>query len=220
MENDDFATVMEIDVIISSALSAWVATEKLPELDYLVSGVYHPRKPLNATCCSTQNCVHKVLHPSWARHFKTNDHHLHFWWHTRKRNSNKLFANTISRTGNQHAQVFATDLVGHAHSHWSWEWSAWGTVITLSAEWVPSAMTYYSTKEMIQGVMNRKLKEALCHLRRTEPFNLLLNAAVREIKELKKDFGRNMIKSKTPKWLLDNCLEIEWYIRSTTTNCI
>ena len=55
--------------------------------------------------------------------------------------------------------------------------------------------------EIILGEFNRKLKEASCHLKQTESFTLWLNAAKREIKELKKGSSRKLIKSGAPKRL-------------------
>ena len=43
-----------------------------------------------------------------------------------------------------------------------------------------------NAKEMVQGELNRKFKEAACHLWQTELFIPWLNPAEREIKELKK----------------------------------
>ena len=54
----------------------------------------------------------------------------------------------------------------------------------------------------------------MCHLKQTEPFTPWLNAAKREIKELKKGLGRKLIKSGTSKRLWDDCLELESHIRS------
>ena len=77
-----------------------------------------------------------------------------------------------------------------------------------------------NAKEMALGKLNRKLKEASCHLRQTEPFTLCLNGAEREIKEQKKGSGKNLIKSSTSKRLWDNYLELESYIRSNTVYSI
>ena len=63
-----------------------------------------------------------------------------------------------------------------------------------------------NAKEMILGEFNRKLKVALCHLKQTEPFTLGSNAAIREIKALKKGSSRKLIKSGIPKRLWDDFL--------------
>ena len=68
-----------------------------------------------------------------------------------------------------------------------------------------------NTKEMIQDEFNRKLKETSCHLQQTEPLTPWSNAAEKEVKELKKDLVREMIKSSVPKRLWDNYLKLESY---------
>ena len=73
-----------------------------------------------------------------------------------------------------------------------------------------------NAKKMVLDEFNRKLKETLCHLKQTEPFTPWLNAAKREIKELKKGFGRKLIKVGTPKRLWDDCFQLESYVRSNT----
>ena len=73
---------------------------------------------------------------------------------------------------------------------------------------------------MILGEFNRDLKEALCHLKQTEPFTSWLNAIKREIKELKKGSGRKPISFGSPKRLWDDCLKLESYIRSKTAHGI
>ena len=60
----------------------------------------------------------------------------------------------------------------------------------------------------------------MCHLKQTKPFTPWLNAAEREIKELKKGSGRKLIKSCAPKRLQDDCLELVSYIRLKTAHGI
>ena len=77
---------------------------------------------------------------------------------------------------------------------------------------VSPAIIYDDAKEKILGEFNRKLKEVLYHLRQMEPFTPWSNTAKREIKKLKKESCRKLIKSGTPKGLFDDCLELESYI--------
>ena len=74
---------------------------------------------------------------------------------------------------------------------------------------MPTATIIDGANKTILGEFNRKLKEALCHLKWMEPYTPWLNAAKREIKELKKAFSRRLIKSGTPKRLLDDCFELK-----------
>ena len=69
---------------------------------------------------------------------------------------------------------------------------------------------------MIQGKFCQKLKDAACHLKQLEPYTPWSNAAERKIKELKKEAGHKLLWSRASKHLLDDCLELEAYIRSNT----
>ena len=51
-------------------------------------------------------------------------------------------------------------------------------------------------------------------MKQLEPYTPLSNAAEREMKELKKGAGCKLLKSRAPKQLWDNCIELEAYIRS------
>ena len=62
------------------------------------------------------------------------------------------------------------------------------------------------------------LKEAACHLKQLAPYTPWSNAAEREINEQKKEAGNKLLLSRAPKHLWDNCLKLEAYIRSKTTN--
>ena len=57
-------------------------------------------------------------------------------------------------------------------------------------------------------------------MKQTEPYTPWSNAAEAAIRELKKGVGRQMVRSKAPKRLWDNCLEREAYVRSLTAHDI
>ena len=71
---------------------------------------------------------------------------------------------------------------------------------------------------MIQGKFYQKLKDAACHLKQLEPYTTCLNAAEREVKELKKRADHKLLWSRESKCLWDDCLELEAYIRSNATH--
>ena len=56
--------------------------------------------------------------------------------------------------------------------------------------------------EMIQEKFHQKLKNALCQLEQSEPYNPRPNRTEREAKELKKATGQNLIESKASKKLV------------------
>ena len=72
---------------------------------------------------------------------------------------------------------------------------------------------------MILGEFDRRLKEALCHLKQMEQFTLW-QSATRKIEDLKKCSTRKLIKFDAPKSLWDDCLEEESYIRFITAHSI
>ncbi len=75
-------------------------------------------------------------------------------------------------------------------------------------------------KEQTLGKFCRKLVDAHCQLKQTEPYSPWQNAAKREIKELKKGSGCKMLTSGAPRRLWDDCLELEAYIQSHSTNSV
>eukprot|EP00804_Cyclotella_cryptica_P015125 CCRYP_000688-RA/>CCRYP_000688-RA protein AED:0.22 eAED:0.24 QI:0/0/0/0.8/1/1/5/0/1053 len=85
---------------------------------------------------------------------------------------------------------------------------------------VPPACIVDGSLEQVKGEFRRKLKEASCRLKQTEPYSPWQNAAEGNIRELKKGAGRKMIKSGSPKKLWDDCLVLESYIRSNTAHDI
>jgi hypothetical protein len=64
---------------------------------------------------------------------------------------------------------------------------------------VPPSMVLDNSKEQIEGNFKRKLKEADCHMKRTEPYSPWSQAAEGCIRELKRGSSRKMIKTGSPK---------------------
>jgi hypothetical protein len=81
-------------------------------------------------------------------------------------------------------------------------------------------MVTNDSKEQTQGEFRRKLKEADCHPRVTEPYSPWQQAAEGCIRELKRGSLQKMIKNGSPKSLLDNCHELKAYVRSCMSNDI
>ena len=71
---------------------------------------------------------------------------------------------------------------------------------------------------MIQGKFHQKLKDAAYHLTQLEPCTPWSNAIEREIKELKKGAGCDVLRSRALKHICDDCLELEAYIRSNAAH--
>jgi hypothetical protein len=81
---------------------------------------------------------------------------------------------------------------------------------------VPNVMVMDGANAQIQGDFRRKLHEAGCHIKQTDPHTPKSNAAEDSIRELKRGVGREMVRSGAPKRLWDDCLVREAYGRSST----
>ena len=79
-------------------------------------------------------------------------------------------------------------------------------------------MHCYNAKELIQGKFHQKFKDAACHLKQLEAYTPWSNAAERKIKEVKKGASCKLLRTRAPKHLWDNCLELEAYIRPNTAH--
>jgi hypothetical protein len=85
---------------------------------------------------------------------------------------------------------------------------------------VPPTMVLDSSKEQCKGDFKRKLREAVCQARQTEPYSPWQQAAEGCIRKLKRGVSHKMIKTGSPRLLWDHCIELEALIRSSTSNNI
>jgi hypothetical protein len=74
---------------------------------------------------------------------------------------------------------------------------------------VPPTMILDGSKEQTLGNFKRKLREADCHARQTEPYSPWQQAAEGCIHELKRGVSRKMMRTGSPKVLWDHCIELE-----------
>ena len=114
-------------------------------------------KSFSKMCCTTQNDVCTVLHPSLSRQFRTNDCQLQYKWFPPNVYSDTLFATTVSGSDNICAQIFATNF-------------GWSCLFPMKMKEVLSLLFQWDVKEIVIGEFNRNVKERLCQLRQTEPF--------------------------------------------------
>jgi hypothetical protein len=95
-----------------------------------------------------------------------------------------------------------------------------GLSFLLQQEGAPNTMIMDGTKEQAMGMFRCKCREAGIWVKQTKPYTPWSNAAEAAIREMKKGVGRQMVRSKAPKKLWDNCLEREAYVRSLTAHDI
>jgi hypothetical protein len=72
-------------------------------------------------------------------------------------------------------------------------------------------------KAQVEVEFRRKLCDAGCHIKQTEPHTQSSNMGEGYVHELKKDVMRQMLRSGCPKRLWDDCIIREVYVRSHTS---
>jgi hypothetical protein len=130
-----------------------------------------------------------------------------------------MFAGTPFCSKNKCAQVYATSF-GWARAHPMTRKSESHETLSLlfHCDGVPPSMVLDGSKEQTKGDFMRKLCEADCHTRQTEPYSSWQQAAEGCIRKLKCGVSRKMIKTGSPRVLWDHCIELEALICSSTSN--
>jgi hypothetical protein len=85
---------------------------------------------------------------------------------------------------------------------------------------VPPTMVFDGLNEQCKGDFKRKLREADCHARQTEPYSPWQQATEGCIHELKHGVSHKMMKTGSPRVLWDHCIELEALIHSSTSNFV
>ena len=135
--------------------------------------------------------------------------------------SDKVFASTLSKRGNECAQVHATDFGWvRVHPVASKHWAHETLFLLLARESLRTYCICNNTKEMIQDKFKEKLKDAACQLKQFKSYTFLSNTAERETKGLKKGASYELIWSRAPKHVCDDCLELKVYIRLNSVHGI
>jgi hypothetical protein len=78
-------------------------------------------------------------------------------------------------------------------------------------------MVMDGAKAQVEGEFRRKLRDAGCHIKQTEPHTKSSNMGEGRVRELKKGVGRHMLRSGCPKLFWDDCIIREAYVRSHTS---
>jgi hypothetical protein len=95
-----------------------------------------------------------------------------------------------------------------------------GLSLLFQREGVPNTLIMDGAKEQVMGEFRKKRREVGSRVKQTEPHTPWSNMAESAIRELKRSVGRQMVRSRSPNWIWDHCLEREAYIRSLTAHDI
>jgi hypothetical protein len=155
---------------------------------------------------TTQRGVRTMLNLTLSCRFPTNDCMLHYPHMPHPVFGDTMFAGTESKNGNKCCQVIANNF-GWAHAHPLKQKGEAHDALSLKFKHdiVPPKMILDGSKEQVEGVFRRKLKEVNCHMRLTEPYSPWQQAAEGCICKLKQGVSRKMIRNGAPKRLCDHC---------------
>jgi hypothetical protein len=137
-----------------------------------------------------------------------------------------MFSDTMESSiklhlGNRYAQIFATRFGWTRAFPMKTKSEAHKALSLLFArDGVPTKLVTDGSKEQTKGEFRRKCRESSCATKTTKPFSPWQNVAESAICELKRGVARKMVKSRAPKQLWDDCLELESLIRSNTAHTI
>ncbi len=221
----NFHQVLTANIVVSSvdsSLSGHVRSRKTAPIDFMTLAgwwMIAPDRAKKTVQRTTQWGVRTCLNPMLARWLPTNDRMLCYKRLPHTTFTNTMFAGTPSRSGNKCAQVYATSF-GWARAHpMTRKGEAHETLSLLfHCDGVPLTMVLDGSNEQTKGDFKKKLREADCHARQTEPYSPWQQAAEGCICELKRGVSRKMIKTGSPRVLWNHCIELEAHICSSTSN--
>lgn len=227
MDDENFHQVLTSKVMISSvetSLNGHIRSRNIAPIDpqtLAARWMISPDRAQRTVVMTTQRGVRTCLNPTLSRRFPTNDRMLRYKRLPHTMFTDTMFASTASRQGNKMAQIYSTSF-GWARAHpMKRKGEAHETLSLLfHRDGVPPTMVTDGSKEQTLGDFRRKLREADCHLRVTEPYSPWQQAAEGCIREIKRGSSRKMISTGSPKPLWDHCLELEALVRSCTCNDI
>ena len=218
--HDDYAFARSLHANVSAIHSTSAGPGLTPQVLAANWGI-NLRSATRTVNVTTQRGIRTVLHPTLSRRFRTNDRQLRYRRLPIDCFTDTLVAKTPSHRKNSYAQIFSTpDGWCRAYPMEKKSEAHEGLSLLFQREGVPNTLIMDNAKEQIMGEFRRKCKEAGVRVRQTEPHTPWLNAAEAAIRELKKGVGRQMVRSRAPIRLWDDCLERESYIRSMTAHDI
>jgi hypothetical protein len=153
-----------------------------------------------------------------TKRYKTNGRQLRYRRLPVTMYTDTMYSTILSRQMNKAAQIFTTDFgfvrafplkkEKEGHEDFSLLFHRGG---------VPNIMVMDGSKAQVEGELRRKLSDAGCRIKKTEPLTQSSNMGEGAVRELKKVVGRQMMRSGYPKRLWEDCIIREAYVRSHTS---
>jgi hypothetical protein len=135
---------------------------------------------------TTQRGVRKMIHPSLHQRYKTNDRQLRYWLLPVTLFTDTMYSTIILRQGNKAAQVFCDgDGWGRAFPMKKEKEAHEALSLRFHRDGVQTVMVMDGAKAQVQGEFRIKLRDAGCHIMKTEPHTQLSNMGEGGVCELK-----------------------------------
>jgi hypothetical protein len=160
-----------------------------------------------------------MIHPSLTKWYNTNDRQLRYRRLPVTTFTNTMYSTIPSRQQNKSAQIWCTDF-GFVRSFPMKKESESHEALSLlfHRDGVPNVMVMDGAKAQIEGQFRKKLRDAGCHIKQTEPHTKSSNMGEGGVSDLKRGVGRQMLRSGCPKRFWGDCIIREaYYVRSHTS---
>jgi hypothetical protein len=141
-----------------------------------------------------------MVHPSFTKRYKTNDRQLRYRRLPVTMYTDTMYSTILSRHMNKAAQIFNTDFGFVSAFPMKKEKEAHEALSLLfHRDGVPNVMFMDGAKAQVEGGgFRRKLCDAGCHIKQTEPHTQSSNMGEGAVREFKKGVGRQIMRSGCP----------------------
>jgi hypothetical protein len=151
---------------------------------------------------TTQRGIRRMINPSLTKRYKMNDRQLRYRRLPVTMYTDTMFSTILSRQKNKAAQIFCTDFGFVRAFPLNKEKEAHEALSLLFLrDGVPNVMVMDGAKAQVEGEFRRKLRDAGCHIKQTEPHTQSSNMGEEGVRELKNGIGRELLRSGCPKRL-------------------
>jgi hypothetical protein len=140
---------------------------------------------------TTQRGIRRMINPSLTKRYKTNERQLRYRLLPVTMYTDTMFSTILSRQKNKAAQIFCTDFGFVRAFPLKKEKEAHEALYLLfHRDGVTNVMVMDGAKAQVEWEFIRKLRDAGCHIKQTEPHTQSSNMGEGAVHELKKGVGR------------------------------
>jgi hypothetical protein len=148
---------------------------------------------------TTQRGIMRMIHPRLTNMYNTNDRQLRHRRLPVTMYTYTMFSTILSRQDNKAAQIFCTNFGFVRAFPLKKEKEAHEALSLLfHRDGAPNVMVVDGANAQVEGEFRRKLRDAGCHIKQTEPHTQSSNMGEGAVRELKKGLRRKMLRSGCP----------------------